>query len=64
MTLGQVIHGLLWELCFHGGPQEQQEVIEELERRVAEVDAGTVELVSGDSLFERLDRPGCVKLFE
>ena len=64
VTLGQVIHGLLWELSFHGGPQEQQEVSEELKRRVAEVNDGTVELVSGGAIFEHLDRPGCDALFD
>ena len=64
VTLGQVIHGLLWELSFHGGPQEQREVSEDLKRRVAEVDAGTVELVSGDDLFEPLYKPGCDALFD
>ena len=64
VTLGQVIHGLLWELSFHGGPQEQREVSEDLERRVAEVDAGTVELVSADDVFEPLYKPGCDALFE
>ena len=64
VTLGQVIHGLLWELSFHGGPQEQREVSEDLKRRVAEVDAGTVELVSADDVFEPLYKPGCDALFE
>ena len=64
VTLGQVIHGLLWELSFHGGPQEQREVSEDLKRRAAEVHAGTVELVSGDDIFEHLDKPGCDALFD
>ena len=64
VTLGQVIHGLLWELSFHGGPQEQREVSEDLKRRAVEVHAGTVELVSGDDLFEHLDKPGCDALFD
>ncbi len=64
VTLGQVIHGLLWELSFHGGPQEQRGVSEELARRVAEVDAGTVVLVSAEDVFEPLYKPGCDALFE
>lgn len=59
LTLGQVIHGLVWELSFHGGPQEQMEVSEDLKRQVAEVDAGTVELMSADDVFEPLYKPGC-----
>lgn len=58
-TLGQVIHGLLWELSLHGGPHEQLEVSDDLKRRVAEVDAGTVERVSADDFFEPLYKPGC-----
>lgn len=64
VTLGQLIHGLLWELSFHGGPQEQREVSDDLKRRVAEVDAGTVELVSADDVFEPLYKPACDSLFE
>ena len=64
VTLGQVIHGVLWELSFHGAPEMQSGVLEELKERVAEVDAGTAKLVSGDDLFEELDRPGCEALFD
>jgi hypothetical protein len=64
VTLGRVIHGLLWELSFHGGPQLQLEVAQELKERVAEVKAGTAELVSADDFFEDLDRPGCDALFD
>ena len=64
VTLGQVIHGLLWELSFHGGPREKQEVVDEVDRRVAEIDAGTTELVSGDGIFESLNRTGCDALFD
>ena len=64
MTLGQVVHGVLWELSFHGAPEMQSDVMEELKNRVAEVDAGTAMLVSGDELFEELDRPGCEALFD
>ena len=64
VTLGQVIHGVLWELSFHGGPQEQAQVADELHQQVAAIDAGTAELVSGDDFFDDLDRPGCEALFE
>jgi len=64
VTLGQVIHGVLWELSFHGGPQEQADAADELHQQVAAIDAGTAELVSGDDLFENLDRPGCEALFD
>ena len=64
ITLGQVIHGLLWELSFHGGPQEQQEVSEGLKRQLEEIDAGAAELVCGDDIFDPLDRPGCDAIFD
>jgi hypothetical protein len=64
VTLGQVIHGLVWELSFHGGPQEQLEVSEDHKRQVAEVDAVRVEFVSADDVFEPLYKPGCDALFE
>jgi hypothetical protein len=64
VTLGQVIHGVLWELSFHGVPEQQTEFGDELNRSLAEVKAGTAELVSGDSFFDELDRPGCEALFD
>ena len=64
VTLGQVIPGLLWEPSFHGGPQEQREVSEDLKQGVAEIDAGTAELVSGDDIFDHPDPPGCAALFD
>jgi hypothetical protein len=64
VTLGQVIHGLLWELSFHGGPEQQLEMSEDLRRRVAKLDARTAEMISGDVIFERLHRPGCDALFD
>ena len=64
VTLGQVIHGVLWELSFHGVPELQSGVMEELKKRVAEVGAGTAELVGGNNLFHEIDRPECDALFD
>lgn len=67
LTLGQVLHGVLWELSFYGSPQEQSETREELEEQVAEIEAGTAELVGEDfesSFFDPLERPGCVLMFD
>jgi DNA-binding transcriptional MerR regulator len=64
VTLGQVIRGLLWELSFHGGPQEQQQMLDRLKRQVAEIDAGTATLIPHDELFSDLDQPGCDALFD
>lgn len=64
VNLGQVLHGVLWELSFHGAPQDQEEVRSELQERVDEVHAGTAERVEGDSIFEEWDRPGIEQLFD
>lgn len=64
VTLGQVIHGVLWELSFHGTSENKGEVLEGLREQKAEIDAGTAELTSGDDLFDELDTPGYVALFE
>ncbi len=64
VLLGQVIQGILDELCFHGGPEEQAKVGDELKAQVAEIEAGTAELTSADDLFEEWDRPGFDALFE
>lgn len=64
LTLGHVVHDVLWELSFHGTPEMQSDVMDELKSRVAEIDAGTAETVSGDDLFEEMDRPGCDALFD
>jgi len=62
--LGQVIHGVLGELSFHGGPDRQKEFRNELLARKAEVDAGTAELIPSDAVFGEFDRPGFDTLFE
>jgi hypothetical protein len=54
VTLGQVLHSLLSELSWHGGPAEQAEVLGDLTERLEEVRAGTVELVDGDDVFDRI----------
>lgn len=52
-TLGQVIHGVLWELSFHGGPEETAEFNESLNSIKEELDEC---LASGDtSRFVEVD---------
>lgn len=51
VTLGQMMHGILHELSFHGGPQQQEEFLDELLRRKREVDEGTAELIPADEVF-------------
>ena len=64
VTLGQVIDGVVYELSFHGGPQERAEFRSGLDDQLAEIKAGTAELVSGDELFDADDRPGFEMMFE
>lgn len=63
VTLGQVIHGVLWELSFHGAPKDQEQVLEELLEQKAEIDAGSANSVAGDDIFDELDNPGFAALF-
>jgi hypothetical protein len=64
VLLGQVIHGVLYELSFHGGPEQQTEFHDELMARKAEVDAGTAKLIAADDVFSEFDRPGFDTLFD
>ncbi|WP_156382506.1 hypothetical protein [Acidovorax sp. Leaf160] len=64
VLLGQVIQGIFDELAFHGSPQAQFEVMDELKAQLAEVKAGTAAMTSADDLFEESDRPGFDALFE
>lgn len=64
VSLGQVLHGILWELSFHGGPKEATEFKEELQSRVDEINEGTATLVAGDDFFDEFDAPGCKTLFD
>lgn len=64
VLLGQVIQGILWELSFHGGPEDKVEVSDRLKLQMDEIRAGTADFVSADDLFEEFDRPGFETLFE
>lgn len=64
MLLGQVIQGVLDELCFHGGPEEKAEVKDGLKAQLAEIEAGTMKTAPADDFFDALDRPGFEALFE
>jgi hypothetical protein len=64
VLLGQVIHGALYELSFHGGPEQQAEFHDELMARKAEVDAGTAKLIPAEDVFGECDRPGFDTLFD
>lgn len=64
VTLGQVIDGIVYELSFHGGPQERAEFRSGLDSQLADILAGTANLVSGDNIFDADDRPGFEMMFE
>ena len=64
LTLGQIIGGVLYELGFHGGPDEQAECAATLKRRMDEVDSGAVRLIDAAEIFGRSDQPGCDALFD
>lgn len=64
VLLGQVVQAILDEIAFHGGPEEQAEFKDELDRRSAEAHANPSTLVPADDVFTRFDRPGFEMLFE
>lgn len=55
VTLGQVLHGLLYELSFHGGPRERSAFAAELVSLKRQVDEGVAELVWVDDLLAEAD---------
>lgn len=63
VTLGQVLHGLLSELCFHGSPNDKAVLAAELRAQVAEIDASTAELKDAEDVFEELGF-GDARVFE
>lgn len=64
ICLGQVIHGVMWELSFHGGPKETAEVISSLKKQVDDIKKGTAKTSSFESLFEDSNRASCNALFD
>jgi hypothetical protein len=64
VLLGQIIQGILDDLCFHGGPEKTAEISDSLKAQMAEIDAGTAKLMPADDLFDNWDRPGFSTLFE
>lgn len=57
ITLGTLIRELLWEMSWHGAPEETLKISEELKEQVDEIKAGTVETVPFESVFESLGYP-------
>jgi len=64
VLLGQLIHSTLWELSFHGTPQEQADVFQSLKEQLTEIDAGVAETIPHDEVFAHLDEAGFSAMFE
>lgn len=72
LTLGQVLHGVLWELSFYGTPETQDEFVSELGQRLDDVKeqlenekAGRPStLVSIEDLFKDFYQEGVRAMFE
>ena len=68
-TLGQVLHGLLWELSFHGTPAQAQAFWEEIKNDHEDLTAGNdgVSHITTESIFKDLGIPvpaGIALMFE
>jgi hypothetical protein len=54
ITLGSFIREILWELSWHGSPDESDKVSQGLKKQVAEIDAGTAKTVPHEEVMESL----------
>lgn len=70
INLGQVLHGILWELSWHGGPESQSQFVDELNERVEDIKNHRPGVVSEidpygeDGIFGQLDEPGFQTFFQ
>lgn len=55
-TLLQFLNAILWEISFHGGPEERDRRRAELLEIAAEVEAGTAKLIPLDDVLKDLDQ--------
>ena len=53
-TLGHILQGLIWELSWHGSPTDRQNALDELNATVAEIEAGTAELIPMEQVTANL----------
>jgi len=53
-TLFEILHGLFWELSFHGGPEDRDKLREELSERVARIQSGEAKTYTWEEVKERL----------
>jgi hypothetical protein len=54
LCLMDVIWALLWEISFHGTPENRDEQAKELKRRVEEIDNGTEKLIPAEEVFREM----------
>jgi hypothetical protein len=54
ITLGSFIREILWELSWHGSPEDSAKVSQGLKEQVAEIDAGTAKTTPHEDVFESL----------
>ena len=54
ITLGSFIREILWELSWHGSPDDSEKVIQSLKAQMAEIEAGTAITKSHEDVFESL----------
>jgi hypothetical protein len=54
-TLLDILHGIIWELSFHGGPQTRDQFSKELRQTVDDIKSGKAETVPASEVFKDLD---------
>jgi len=54
ITLGSFIREILWELSWHGSPEDSEKISQGLKEQVAEIDAGTAKTVPHEDVMESL----------
>jgi len=70
INLGQVLHGILWELSWHGGPETQSQFVDELNARVEDIKNHSPDAVSAidpygeEGIFGQLDEPEFQAFFQ
>ena len=55
-TLGNIIHGIIWELSFHGGPSSRDKMGAELRQMADDIKTGKAETVPAEEVFKELDK--------
>lgn len=54
VSLNQIFHGILWELSFHGAPEEAKELSEEMQRRLESIEDGTAKFIPLEEVLNEL----------